>query len=115
MAAWRAAPALLWAALIWLLSSLPAAVLPPLFPHADKLAHGAAYAVLGGCLALACPVATMAGAVRAVAIGTAYGASDEIHQYFVPGRTTEIGDVAADWLGVAGAVWLIRRRNEGRP
>lgn len=109
----RAAPALWWAALIWLFSSLPAAQLPPLFPHADKLAHGAVYAVLGGLLTLACPVATLAGAARVVAIGTAYGVSDEIHQYFVPGRTTEVGDIAADWLGVAGAVWLIRRRNGG--
>ncbi len=48
----------------------------------------------------------------AFAIGAAYAASDEIHQYFVPGRSCEVLDVLIDslgvFLGVLLAVWLIR-------
>lgn len=28
-----------------------------------------------------------------------YGITDEAHQYFVPGRTSEIGDIVADTIG----------------
>jgi VanZ family protein len=37
-----------------------------------------------------------------------YGASDEIHQYFVPNRSSELGDWAADVLGVIVAVLIIK-------
>jgi VanZ family protein len=111
---WRGLPALLWAGLLWTVSGTPAAGLPPLFPGADKLAHLAAYAVLGLLLARIWPVTAAAGARQVLTLGTAYGITDEIHQYFVAGRTTETGDMAADWLGVALAVWLLRRRAEVR-
>ncbi len=32
--------------------------------------------------------------------GTLYGVSDEIHQYFVPGRQADIYDCLADMLGI---------------
>ena len=34
------------------------------------------------------------------AAGLLYAATDEIHQYFVPGRSPRITDVGIDWLGV---------------
>jgi VanZ family protein len=43
-----------------------------------------------------------------------YGISDEFHQYFVPGRSAEIGDVMADLAGgLVGAVFCteVLRRN----
>lgn len=113
VAAGRAAPALLWAAVIWWSSAQPGGLVA-LYPGVDKLVHGAVYAVLGLLLTLACPAATPAGALRAMAIGTAYGVSDEIHQYFVPGRAAEVGDVIADWCGVALAAGLAFRRHGGR-
>lgn len=56
----------------------------------------------------------------AIAISTAYGVSDEYHQRFVPGRTFELLDMAADAIGsvigasAAGAWSIIRRRFETR-
>jgi VanZ family protein len=80
----------------------------------DKSAHALAYAGLGFLLVRALagglgrPVSPGA-ALLAVALGVAYGLSDEFHQLFVPGRQFDVGDLAADGLGVAaGAVvgWL---------
>jgi VanZ family protein len=34
-----------------------------------------------------------------VIIAVLYGASDEIHQYFVPGRVCDIFDLVADSIG----------------
>ncbi|HNW91730.1 MAG TPA: VanZ family protein [bacterium] len=114
-AARRAIPALVWAGVIWQLSALPPSALPQLFPQADKLAHAVLYAVLGGLLTLALPAGTLAGATGAIAIGTLYGVTDEIHQFFVPGRSTEIADVLADWCGVMLAVGWQHRRAGGQP
>jgi VanZ family protein len=53
----------------------------------------------------------------AIVISTLYGVSDEYHQLFVPGRTFEYADIAADAIGsVAGAAgagaWsIIKRRS----
>jgi VanZ family protein len=39
-------------------------------------------------------------------IGSLYGLSDEVHQYFVPGRTSSIIDFMADTAGVMIGVFL---------
>ena len=67
-----------------------------------KLAHAAEYGVLGALLARA----TGRGGL-ALALGTLYAVSDEIHQTFVPGRMGSPLDVAIDAIGVACgiAVW----------
>ncbi len=41
----------------------------------------------------------------------AYAASDEIHQYFVPGRYAKVRDVALDGLGAALALSVYARRS----
>lgn len=45
-------------------------------------------------------------------IGTIYGISDEIHQYFVPGRFVEVLDVVADAVGtlIGYVVFNFRRK-----
>ncbi|MFZ3170038.1 MAG: VanZ family protein [Candidatus Methanoperedens sp.] len=43
----------------------------------------------------------------AIIIGTVYGASDEFHQSFVPGRTASFWDLAADSTGVIMAQAVI--------
>ncbi len=45
--------------------------------------------------------------IFAVIIGTAYGASDELHQSFVPGRTASIWDLLADSIGISMAQAVI--------
>ena len=57
-------------------------------------------------------------ALTAAAIASAYGASDEWHQSFVPGRSSDINDWYADSVGAlmgAGACWawgIIRARTD---
>jgi VanZ family protein len=74
-----------------------------------KGAHFAEYALLGGFVAAATHSCGKYGVFKAViisiAIGAAYAVTDELHQYFVPGRVASASDVGVDSLGVvAGAV-----------
>ncbi len=68
----------------------------------DKILHAAAYAVLA---ALAFRAAGGSGGTRAalvaVLVAAAYGALDEYHQSFVPGRTASAADWLADACGAA--------------
>lgn len=55
--------------------------------------------------------------MRAAVLCVLYAASDELHQYFVPGRAALVGDVVIDALGilpgVAGVcllVWLHQKQ-----
>lgn len=58
-------------------------------------------------------------AVLAWTLATAYAASDEIHQIFVPGRTCKLGDVLLDSVGVLLGVLIVSvvvaRRVRRRP
>jgi len=82
------------------------------FPFRDKGVHFLEYAVLGWLCAAASrrtwPSASgWRTAAFAVLITVLWGLSDEVHQAFVPGRSSELADVLADFLGgIAGAgVW----------
>jgi VanZ family protein len=86
----------------------------------DKFAHFWEYAVLGVLVvrAVAGPgwlSPTFFLTLVAVLICAAYGASDEGHQLFVPGRHCDVWDLAADVSGAgasAGVLWawgIIRR------
>jgi VanZ family protein len=105
-------PAALWAAVLFLVSSRP--TLPSdLSNHLDKVAHFAAYLVLGFFLARGAAHWRIA-MWWALSMGVAYGASDEWHQSFVPGRSPSVGDWIADAAGSAAGVlifvWLLRSR-----
>jgi VanZ family protein len=110
---------LAWAALIFLLSHqprLPIDVQP--FPHFDKAAHAGAYAILAALAARALRVAGRGrrpALLAAVAAASLYGAADEWHQSFVPGRDPDPRDWAADTagaiLGAAAAVGLPRSKS----
>ncbi len=74
--------------------------------YPDKAAHMVLYAGFGFLLYLALknsPYQSLRNNafIFAIIIGTAYGASDEFHQSFVPGRTASIWDLLADFTGVA--------------
>jgi VanZ family protein len=50
----------------------------------------------------------------AILICVLYGASDEIHQYYVPGRHSSWEDWIADILGVVFMVWMYKRFAESK-
>ena len=76
-----------------------------------KAAHFSIYAVLGGLLyltAFSLGADKKKGYVVSVVIGALYAVSDEVHQYFVPGRACMIRDMLLDSVGVAiGAAVLL--------
>jgi VanZ family protein len=98
-------------ALIFYLSSLPDPGGPP-GGISDKTAHFLIYGALGASMMRALAggrAAAMAlpTILAAIVLTTLYGVSDEIHQYFVPPRTPDILDVAADAAGAcAGAIFV---------
>lgn len=104
--AWRVwLPAVLWAALIFYLSSRSSVPLPGV-EGADKVAHFGAYLVLGFFLAFGNARGPRLPSVAPLLLGWLYGAADEIHQYFVPGRSVDIRDWVADALGVTAGLLL---------
>ena len=101
----RCAPALVYMAGIFAASAQPTVSLPDL-DQSDKVLHFAAYAGLGGLLAYGGAPAAL-GPLPLIAIGSLYGASDEIHQSFVPGRTPDPLDWVADTLGAIAGVLAV--------
>ena len=107
----RWAPVVLWMAVVFLVSSLPRLGRASRFP--DWISHPVEYAVGAAllCRALAAggrPLGVRA-AVAATLLTTLYGITDEYHQSFVPGRTSDPADVAKDFAGAAAASFLYRR------
>lgn len=104
-------PAALWAGTIFVASSRPVpAAVDASAP--DWLLHTAVYLVLAVLIGRAraggfgrpvsCGVA-----LWAFAAATVYGATDELHQRFVPGRSPELADLLADGAGaLLGALGL---------
>lgn len=113
------APVAIYMALIFGLSSISR---PPDLSTSigDKGGHGLLYFGLAALI-----VRALAGgwwrsfglrvAAAAVALSTLYGVTDEIHQIFVPPRTAELADLAADAIGSLAAVAVLYAANEIRP
>lgn len=99
-------PPLAWALLIFVLSA-QSSVPSPRIPYFDKVEHTAAYAVLAALLLRALDGVAAPG--WAVLLTSLYGITDEIHQAFVPGRTPDVGDWAADTLGALLALAVFSR------
>jgi len=115
-------PALLIAGIIWFLSSQPILPQPKGILGWDKLQHFAAFAALAAAVGLWAtpafwkrrPVLSL---LLAALIASAYGAIDELHQYFVPGRDCNFWDWLADTLGAflgAAALALTMRNRLNR-
>jgi VanZ family protein len=102
-------PAVVWAAVIFTLSSIPSLStgLGTWDTILRKGAHLTEYAVLGGLLYRALDREALA-----LAVGIAYAATDELHQYFVRGRHASPVDVAIDAVGVAVGMLLWLRLRE---
>ncbi|HSK17485.1 MAG TPA: VanZ family protein [Gaiellaceae bacterium] len=104
-------PVLLWAGLIFALSSVPGlgTGLGTWDLALRKLAHVAEYAVLGALLQRA-----LAREPLAFVLGSGYAVTDEIHQAFVSGRQGSALDWLIDTVGVAIGVFLYSRWAESR-
>ena len=111
---WLWGPVLAQMALIFIASSIPN--LQHLHGNiSDKAGHGIGYAILGALLLRALARGRRAGVtwrtvLLAMLCATAYGVSDEFHQRFVPGRSSDVYDVLADAVGAAAAslgAWAI--------
>ena len=117
-------PVALMMAAIFVLSSMAEPPLPD--DVSDKSGHVLGYAALGTTVVRAVagglprPI-TMRTAAIAIGITVAYGATDELHQVFVTGRTAEIADLYADGAGAllaAIACWawgIISARRDPPP
>lgn len=118
------APVVLYMAMVFVLSAQPS-LPPPPGRLSDKHWHFMEYAGLSAlaCRALGGGVATVGvgAAIGGWAIASVYGVSDEVHQAFVPGRSSDVLDVLADTTGAAAAavgLWawgiITRSRRERR-
>lgn len=112
-------PAVGYAALIFALSSMSLDIdaLRPVLTF-DKLLHLAEYYILGYLImrlftTSGLPLLAASPVAAAILAGSAYGLSDELHQFFVPGRDASPVDVLFDVAGVALAAFTypwVRRR-----
>ena len=101
-------------ALIFLGSSLPSHDLPGGVGDFDKVLHTLEYGALGALVCFAAgrhrPRALVIGAL----VASLYGASDELHQLFVAGRSCDALDWIADSVGGtlgAMACFFFRQRS----
>lgn len=80
------------------------------FYLSDKLLHFVAYFFYGLTIQFALINSTNYNKKKfyiiVIIIGSLFGISDEIHQYFIEGRSSEILDWVADTLGIASSLLL---------
>ena len=83
-----------------------------------KGAHFAEYTILGGFLVPAVtewmavdktPVPDSVRSIRIISwlVGTLYAVTDEVHQFYVPGRSCELRDIGIDSCGVLAGVLVV--------
>ncbi len=103
----------LWAGLIFLLSSRNGGQNPPMPHPVDWIVHAGAFFGLAYLLCLA--IGSPRWFWLAALVVSLYGAVDEIHQSFVPGRSSTVSDWVADTAGATAAsiAWFLAWR-QGR-
>jgi len=92
---------LFYMGMIFLFSSFPTPIKIPSFSFADKLAHLLAYGLLASLIyfTLEKSRVNFHPIFIPFLVAFLYGVSDEIHQYFVPGRNADVFDALANALG----------------
>lgn len=113
-------PAIAWALLIFGLSSIPGPSMPVLpFQVSDKIEHATVFFCFCFFLYRALrnqqryPWLSAHSLTISLALTAIYGALDETHQMFVPGRDPDVFDFLADSLGgavFAGLLLLLHLR-----
>lgn len=107
-----------WASVIFWFSSLTGSQVPGRY---GSLGHFGEYAIFGALILLA--LESPGRLLPAVALASAYGITDEVHQLFVSGRQADPVDWLVDTLGalvgvvVIGWLWrrILARKADGRP
>ncbi len=98
-----------YACLIFYLSSQPYVSIPPEIEEIDPeniILHICEYSILGFLLLKATGEEKL---FLSFALGSFYGITDEIHQSFVPNRTSSPIDAIADSVGVIIGIYLRRK------
>lgn len=95
-------------AVIWFLSSSADTPGPPLAHPLDWIAHFLAYLALGYSLGRATGRPGLA-----LSLAVWWGALDEVHQAFVPGRDAGVQDWLFDLAGASVGVWRACRTGSG--
>ena len=106
----RYLPAAVWSAVLLFLGNQPALdVGRDLPPGTDKVAHFVIYGILGALCAWGW--ARVRSPARAILVAAAIlvGAADEWNQRTVPGRSSEVADLAADMAGIAAGFLIVER------
>ncbi len=109
-------PPLLWAGVIVFATSVPTTFVPPQLSPFDKAIHFSMYAVLAALLAwyVLENRKLLPATILSLVLVAAFGAADEWHQRFIPGRSSEFADWVADSLGgvsgVVAAAFYTRRQ-----
>ncbi|MBM2828481.1 MAG: hypothetical protein HW408_1013 [Actinobacteria bacterium] len=99
----------MWVAFTFMLTSIPNPQVDIPLPYVDKIAHFGFYGVMGFLCALWQREAgrrAVASILAGLAFASIVGAVDEIHQYWIPGRSMDFFDWIADTTGAgAGAIF----------
>ncbi|MFA4872368.1 MAG: VanZ family protein [Patescibacteria group bacterium] len=111
---------LFWVLLIFLGSSIPGGSIPAPVSVASQVLHACEYAVLAYLIARAFSQTKKepkhsfsAIIILAFSISVLYGATDELHQLYVPGRHPDSMDVFVDALGSGIGVFVWYRLKRG--
>ncbi len=91
-----------WVALTLTLTSIPNLNVGPNFRGADKIAHFCFYGMMGFLFVLwrrEIGKGAVAAVIWAAIFAALLGAVDEFHQQWIPGRSMDLLDWAADFLG----------------
>ncbi|MBF0192973.1 MAG: VanZ family protein [Magnetococcales bacterium] len=104
-----------YSAIIFYLSSQTLQISGPTFLHQDKLFHATAYGLLAYFALRVSSIFSnnIWSLFWAWLYAVVYGATDEWHQSFVPGRYADIWDWVADGVGatvVLVIIYILRRR-----
>jgi VanZ family protein len=94
-------PVYIWLVIIFTLSSIPN-FHPPysVFRKFDKIFHFGEYLILGFLLRRGFATRSRGVFLFSILTGISIAFLDEIHQYLIPGRVTEIGDFLMNCAGI---------------
>ena len=113
-------PVLFYCLIIFVQSSYPTVEETPDLPHIDKLLHLTGYALLGILFFRGLRNSRFKNDLALIRMASIlltgiYGATDEVHQHYVPYRTAEIWDVFFDLSGGFLGVYLYQALSEKFP